>query len=188
MQPALEPGDVVITTSGLRGPVIDASYEETVDLEIADGVVTTWLRAAVREKVATAETRRRERAAPTGHDEPSSDEPAGPSLETAPGRARSGQPRDVRGGRLGKRARAAEGRSRTAPAGPADRPAADQHPRPTGREFSAVATSPGPIRPWRYLVAFLGVMVVLYSLVFFTGEGGPRRSSASTCRAARGSR
>lgn len=51
LQAALEPGDVVITTSGLRGVVVDASYEETVDLEVADGVVTTWVRAAVREKV-----------------------------------------------------------------------------------------------------------------------------------------
>src|SRR5690242_15339480 len=51
MQAALQPGDVVTTTSGLRGTVVDASYEDTVDLEIADGVVTTWLRAAVREKV-----------------------------------------------------------------------------------------------------------------------------------------
>ncbi|MFP5021457.1 preprotein translocase subunit YajC [Pseudonocardia phyllosphaerae] len=51
MQTALEDGDVVITTSGLRGTITDASYEDTVDLEIADGVVTTWLRAAIREKV-----------------------------------------------------------------------------------------------------------------------------------------
>ncbi len=35
-----------------------------------------------------------------------------------------------------------------------------------------MATSTGTIRPWRYLVAFLGVMVVLYSLVLFTGGGG----------------
>lgn len=51
MQSALETGDVVITTSGLRGTITDDSYEDTVDLEIAEGVVTTWLRAAVREKV-----------------------------------------------------------------------------------------------------------------------------------------
>ncbi|MFP5068320.1 preprotein translocase subunit YajC [Pseudonocardia nantongensis] len=52
MQSALEDGDVVVTTSGLRGTIVDASYEDTIDLEIAEGVVTTWLRAAVREKVA----------------------------------------------------------------------------------------------------------------------------------------
>jgi preprotein translocase subunit YajC len=52
LQASLEVGDVVTTTSGLRGTVIDASYEDTIDLEIADGVVTTWVRAAVKEKVA----------------------------------------------------------------------------------------------------------------------------------------
>jgi len=51
LQASLEAGDVVVTTSGLRATVVDASYEETIDLEIADGVVTTWVRAAVREKV-----------------------------------------------------------------------------------------------------------------------------------------
>lgn len=51
MQAALEEGDIVVTTSGLRGVVVDVSYEETVDLEIADDVVTTWVRAAIREKV-----------------------------------------------------------------------------------------------------------------------------------------
>jgi preprotein translocase subunit YajC len=52
LQSSLEVGDVVTTTSGLRGTVVDVSYEETVDLEIADDVVTTWMRAAVRDKVA----------------------------------------------------------------------------------------------------------------------------------------
>ena len=51
LQRSLEPGDVVMTTSGLRGTVVDASYEDTVDIEIADGIVTTWVRGAVREKV-----------------------------------------------------------------------------------------------------------------------------------------
>lgn len=51
MQRDLAEGDVVVTTSGLRGIVVDASFEDTIDLEIADDVVTTWLRAAVREKV-----------------------------------------------------------------------------------------------------------------------------------------
>jgi preprotein translocase subunit YajC len=51
LQGSLENGDVVTTTSGLRGTVVDASYQDTIDLEIADGVVTTWLRAAVRDKV-----------------------------------------------------------------------------------------------------------------------------------------
>lgn len=34
-----------------------------------------------------------------------------------------------------------------------------------------MATTPGQIRPWRYLAAFAGVVVVLYSLVYFTGDG-----------------
>jgi preprotein translocase subunit YajC len=51
LQDALEPGDVVMTTSGLRGTVVDASYEETVDLEIADDVITTWVRAAIKSRV-----------------------------------------------------------------------------------------------------------------------------------------
>jgi preprotein translocase subunit YajC len=51
LQASLETGDVVMTTSGLRGTVVDASYEDTVDIEIADGIVTTWVRGAVREKV-----------------------------------------------------------------------------------------------------------------------------------------
>ncbi|MDN5932512.1 MAG: preprotein translocase subunit YajC [Pseudonocardia sp.] len=55
MQSALEVGDIVVTTSGLRATVVDVSYEETVDLEIADDVVTTWVRAAVREKVVASE-------------------------------------------------------------------------------------------------------------------------------------
>ena len=50
LQSSLEVGDVVTTTSGLRGRVVDTDYEDTVDLEIADGVVTTWLRRAVATK------------------------------------------------------------------------------------------------------------------------------------------
>ena len=51
LQSSLEPGDVVMTTSGLRGTVVDASYEETIDIEIAEGIVTTRNRAAILEKV-----------------------------------------------------------------------------------------------------------------------------------------
>jgi len=76
LQASLEPGDVVMTTSGMRGTVVDASYEDTIDLEIADGVVTTWVRGAVREKVAL----------PAGEDAPAveaADEPE-VSLDKAP--------------------------------------------------------------------------------------------------------
>jgi preprotein translocase subunit SecD len=34
-----------------------------------------------------------------------------------------------------------------------------------------LATTPGRIQPWRYLASFAGVVVVLYALVFFTGDG-----------------
>jgi preprotein translocase subunit YajC len=76
LQNALEPGDVVLTTSGLRGTVVDASYEETIDLEIADGVVTTWVRAAVKNKVPAEPT------APTAPVVATDDEPA--VVEPAP--------------------------------------------------------------------------------------------------------
>ena len=48
MQENLKVGDRVTTTSGLYGTVVDLD-ETTIDLEIAEDVVTTWLRAAVRE-------------------------------------------------------------------------------------------------------------------------------------------
>ncbi|GAY11690.1 protein translocase subunit SecD [Pseudonocardia sp. N23] len=34
-----------------------------------------------------------------------------------------------------------------------------------------MATTPGRIRPWRYLASFVGIVVILYALVFFTGDG-----------------
>jgi preprotein translocase subunit YajC len=51
LQNSLSYGDRVMTTSGLYGTVVSTS-DESIDLEIAPGVVTSWLRAAVREKVA----------------------------------------------------------------------------------------------------------------------------------------
>ncbi|HEV7452343.1 MAG TPA: preprotein translocase subunit YajC [Pseudonocardiaceae bacterium] len=57
LQSSLTDGDRVMTTSGLHGTVVDSSDETTIDLEIAPGVRTTWLRAAIREKI-------------TGDDEP----------------------------------------------------------------------------------------------------------------------
>ena len=44
-------GDRVLTTSGLRAVVVDTSDEDTIDLEIAPGVRTTWVRAAIRERI-----------------------------------------------------------------------------------------------------------------------------------------
>ncbi|EHK81140.1 preprotein translocase subunit YajC [Saccharomonospora azurea] len=51
MQSSLTEGDRVMTTSGLYATVADASDDTTIDLEIAEGVVTTWLRQAVRERI-----------------------------------------------------------------------------------------------------------------------------------------
>ncbi|MFB7875093.1 preprotein translocase subunit YajC [Nocardia sp. NPDC056064] len=48
MQEGLKVGDQVVTTSGLYGTVVDLD-DSTVDLEIAEDVVTTWLRQAIRE-------------------------------------------------------------------------------------------------------------------------------------------
>jgi preprotein translocase subunit YajC len=51
LQNSLEVGDRVMTTSGLYGTVTDAEESATISIEIAPGVETEWLRAAVREKV-----------------------------------------------------------------------------------------------------------------------------------------
>ncbi|WP_040692386.1 preprotein translocase subunit YajC [Nocardia vinacea] len=48
MQESLKVGDQVTTTSGLYGTVVDLD-DTTVDLEIAEDVVTTWLRQAIRD-------------------------------------------------------------------------------------------------------------------------------------------
>lgn len=50
LQSSIVAGDRVMTTSGLFGTVISTT-DDSVDIEIADGLVTTWLKAAVREKV-----------------------------------------------------------------------------------------------------------------------------------------
>lgn len=50
MQKSLTPGDRVMTTSGMHATVVSQT-EDTIDLEIAEGVVTTWLIAAIREKI-----------------------------------------------------------------------------------------------------------------------------------------
>ncbi|MBV9160212.1 MAG: preprotein translocase subunit YajC [Pseudonocardiales bacterium] len=72
LQNSLTNGDRVVTTSGLHGTVVDSTEETTVDLEIAPGVRTRWLRAAIREKITT-------------EDEDSIDEPAAASAPlTAP--------------------------------------------------------------------------------------------------------
>jgi preprotein translocase subunit YajC len=55
LQNSLAVGDRVMTTSGLYGTITDAEDGTTITLEIAPGVETEWLRAAVREKVGPVE-------------------------------------------------------------------------------------------------------------------------------------
>jgi preprotein translocase subunit YajC len=47
---SLQPGDRVHTTSGLQATVAGIT-DDTVDLEIAPGVVTTWMKLAIRDKI-----------------------------------------------------------------------------------------------------------------------------------------
>jgi len=47
---SLRIGDRVHTTSGLQG-TITAITDDNVDLEIAPGVVTTWMKLAVRDRI-----------------------------------------------------------------------------------------------------------------------------------------
>lgn len=47
---SLRPGDRVHTTSGLQATIV-AITDDTVDLEIAPGVVTTWMKLAVRDRI-----------------------------------------------------------------------------------------------------------------------------------------
>jgi preprotein translocase subunit YajC len=47
---ALRIGDRVHTTSGLQGTITRITDDE-VDLEIAKGVVTTWIKLAIRDRI-----------------------------------------------------------------------------------------------------------------------------------------
>lgn len=53
MQNSIAPGSRVMTTSGMHATVT-AVADDTIELEIAPGVFTTWVRAAVREVVVAA--------------------------------------------------------------------------------------------------------------------------------------
>jgi preprotein translocase subunit YajC len=101
LQSSLEVGDVVTTTSGLRGTIVDASYEDTVDLEIADGVVTTWVRAAVRERVLDASASDTPAsggdAAAVGSDGAAPDNPVGTGVRDVETTSTVDTPRDANG-------------------------------------------------------------------------------------------
>ena len=66
LQNSITVGDRAMTTSGVFGTVV-ATNDDTIDLELAPGLTTTWVRQAVREKVETeaaaAETESAEDAA-----------------------------------------------------------------------------------------------------------------------------
>jgi preprotein translocase subunit YajC len=47
---SLQPGDRVHTTSGLEATVVEIT-DDTIDLEIAPGVVTTWMKLAIRDRI-----------------------------------------------------------------------------------------------------------------------------------------
>lgn len=47
---SLQPGERVHTTSGLEATVV-AIADDTIDLEIAPGVVTTWMKLAIRDRI-----------------------------------------------------------------------------------------------------------------------------------------
>ncbi|MGV0627523.1 preprotein translocase subunit YajC [Mycolicibacter minnesotensis] len=51
---SLRIGDRIHTTSGLQGTITRIT-DDTVDLEISDGVVTTWMKLAVRDKIEAEE-------------------------------------------------------------------------------------------------------------------------------------
>ena len=48
MQESLKVGDEIVTTAGLYARIVLVE-DDTTDLEIADGIITTWSRAVVRE-------------------------------------------------------------------------------------------------------------------------------------------
>lgn len=47
---SLQPGERVHTTSGLEATIV-AIADDTIDLEIAPGMVTTWMKLAIRDRI-----------------------------------------------------------------------------------------------------------------------------------------
>ncbi|GGK94374.1 preprotein translocase subunit YajC [Nocardia jinanensis] len=84
MQDSLKVGDLVTTTSGLYGTVVEAD-DTSVDLEIAEDVVTTWLRAAIRDVRTDATADDAEETPGTDAEgAESTDSPAAPAAEETP--------------------------------------------------------------------------------------------------------
>ena len=77
MQARLAPGAEVLTGSGQHGIVV-AVDEKTVDLEIAEGIVTRWERAAIVRNVNEEESK----AAPPQAEQVRESEPKAPNRGT----------------------------------------------------------------------------------------------------------
>jgi preprotein translocase subunit YajC len=77
---SLKPGDRVHTTSGLEA-TITAIADDTVDLEIAPGVVTTWMKLAIRDRILPDEPEV-EDAHDLDDSEDTADEPDEPATES----------------------------------------------------------------------------------------------------------
>lgn len=54
LQESLQVGDRVHTTSGMEATITGIT-DDNVDLEIAPGVVTTWMKLAIRDKIDPAD-------------------------------------------------------------------------------------------------------------------------------------
>ncbi|MBI3688970.1 MAG: preprotein translocase subunit YajC [Actinobacteria bacterium] len=75
MQRSLQVGARVMTSSGMYGRIVGLG-EDTVDLEIAPRVTTTWSRMAVREAPDSPGTAGPDRPAGAGADDTAGGEPA----------------------------------------------------------------------------------------------------------------
>ena len=64
---SLKVGDRVHTTSGLQGEIM-AINDDNVEFEIAPGVVTTWMKLAVRDRIVARRRYRRRRSTTTDGD------------------------------------------------------------------------------------------------------------------------
>lgn len=82
MQDSLKVGDRVTTTSGLLGTVVEVD-DTTVDLEIAEDVVTTWLRLAVRDVRSDDEATDEATAADAAGDDAAVTADSAPAVESA---------------------------------------------------------------------------------------------------------
>jgi preprotein translocase subunit YajC len=80
-------GDRVHTTSGLQATITDVS-DDTVDLEIAPGVVTTWMKLAVRDRIVADDE--------FDEDDAEADEVDGYEADTTTGTEITGDPNQFR--------------------------------------------------------------------------------------------